>query len=284
MKKKIILILSMLSLLVCIFAVSVSASELAFVCPDEFDVTSANYNGSFSYNSSEEYEGFNGRLYYLSMYNSDLGAEVYFFEPNSFKSLVDFLLSKDGDATYQEWFSYCESIYNDSNSTKDQVCYAWGSYSAENSFLNEAYFNKLYNYKPITAENLTDEYNKGKTDGVTEFKSSEEYTTALDTKYQAGISDFKDSAEYKSSLNNAESNGYTLGMSAGKEAFKASDEYQNALDNQYTLGFNDGTVSAEENVQANVFGILFGVAGIGLLALSIVFVIFSAKKKVRSKR
>lgn len=280
MKKKIILILSMLSLLVCIFAVSVSASELAFVCPDEFDVTSADFNGHFTYSSSNEYEGFNGRIYYFTV-STDEG-EVYFFEPNSFTSFVHFLLKKDCDATYQEWFTYCENVYNGSND--EPLCSAWGGYSAEYSYLNEAYFNKLCNYKPITAENLSTEYNKGKTDGVTEYKESEEYTTALETKYQAGISDFKDSAEYKSSLNNAESNGYTLGMSADKEAFKASDEYQNALDNQYTLGFNDGTVSAEENAQPNVFGILFGVAGIGLLALSIVFVIFSAKKKVHSKR
>lgn len=281
MKKKIILILSMLALCVCVFAISVSAnapsidemSGMVYAQVVISNDSSVNYGKVLL--SLFDSASIEGTFVNTAVLNEVIKYDLNFSDIQQkglYNTLVDFGIeitnTRAGD-----YSSDIELIFNNIESFID--------YSYSNGITE---FKSSEEYTTTLSTKYDEGIAQGKIDGVTEYKESEEYTTALDTKYQAGVNDFKDSAEYKSSLNNAESNGYTLGMSAGKEAFKASDEYQNVLENQYTLGFNDGTVSAEENAQPNVFGILFGVAGIGLLALSIVFVIFSAKKKVRSKR
>lgn len=140
----------MLSILACVFAVSVSASEITFICQDEYELSflTGDY---YSFTNSSEYDGLPGRLNFINCGN------IYAFEPNSFKTFVDFHLNKNGDSTYQEWYEFCSNKVDEG--TSDNVLMTW-YYEADNCYLNESFFNKVYNYKPVTHDDVNAGMNK----------------------------------------------------------------------------------------------------------------------------
>lgn len=285
MKKKIILVLSMLSLLVCIFAVSVSASDLNLFSPNDTELV-----GHVMINMGETvFTDENGIEHVLRVFqatSSEMSDTYFAVDPSEFQTWIFNVFEKE-DVSYEEFFEFKESANTDPDfGLKEDLTFIsyWGYESAVKG-MNEDYFNRLMSYKKISQEDLTSQYNQGKTDGVTEYKESEEYTTALETKYQAGLNDFKESEEYSTALENAESDGYIAGTIEGVAAYKLSEEYNNALKDKYTTGYNDGVESVENTEGgSNVLGIVFGSVGIGVVVLAIFCGIMALRKRPKVRR
>ena len=144
-------------------------------------------------------------------------------------------------------------------------------------------------------------YAQGEIDGLTEYKSSEEYTTALNNKYSIGytegIESFKASDEYFTALYNASVNGvteyknskeyatildekylsgYSQGSVEGVTLYKASDEYANILQGKFDEGYD---FASDDASGVDWLGLAFGAFGIFVIFLVFFVGIKSSKKK-----
>ena len=233
MKKKIILMLCVFALFVCVFAISVSASEYVFITSD---------GGSISGNVSVDMSSFNDVVIWFVTYDNGLA-----FSPYDFKLFVTEVIGEN--ATYSQWFSYC-----DANSAGSESIFTHWAYDSD--ILNEAYFNKLYYYEaPPTEEDLQAKYIEGYNEGVNNFKSSEAYKNELELEYNSGLID-------------------------GKNKYIASNEYEAALESEYDKGYE-----AAEQIEKNGSGLNWLVASLLLiLPGGIVLLIFSHVRKKKRKR
>ncbi len=290
MKKKIILILSMLTLCVSLFAISVSATSVEYM--DSFfsngwdDMTSKSH-GSFEYVTITK-ENISFNIFTVDDMSSDW---CVVSNIEAFKELC-------AGMTWDEYVSFCQNDLALTD-TYFNIAIFNGIYTVFDYFMN---YEVTLTYEQgktdgVTEYKSSEEYTtalttkydegvaQGKIDGVTEYKESEEYTTALETEYQAGVSDFKESEEYSTALENAESDGYLAGTTEGVAAYKLSEEYNNTLKEKYTTGYNDGVESVENTESgSNILGIVFGSVGIGLVVLAILCGIMALRKRPRARR
>lgn len=133
-----------------------------------------------------------------------------------------------------------------------------------------------------SADDLQAKYDEGKVAGATEYKSSEEYATALNNKYSAGytegIESFKSSEEYTTVLNSKYNDGFVNGTAEGALAYTKSDAYKTALADKYDEGYDDGFVEGEAQFDIAPF---IGVISImALISIGIVIVCWVRKKRV----
>ncbi|MBQ2809673.1 MAG: hypothetical protein IJF11_02140 [Clostridia bacterium] len=130
-------------------------------------------------------------------------------------------------------------------------------------------------------------YAQGETDGVTEYKESEEYTSALNNKYSTGyaegIESFKASTAYTDALDLQYSNGKVAGVTE----FKNSIAFANALKAEYEEGYDAGVLDTQgvntKNETTKLISILIGVAGFGILFMAVLSAVGAFKKR-RAKR
>lgn len=141
--KKSFLVIGIIAVLSVMFVVTVSADGYDFVSNGE----SYEYDSNYQYLSSSDYYGGTQLYYYES-------GPYYAVQPIPFQQIVNYCLS-DTTVSYENWQMYCMEHMND---TGDSFLQYWGE---EYSGLDEDYFNKLYNYKEITEEDLVTEFNKG---------------------------------------------------------------------------------------------------------------------------
>lgn len=146
--KKIFLTIAIIALLSLTFVFAVSASEYDFIASADNSVGSDLVSlslKSFAFDPSGDGSGlaFN--------YLTDDQYECFYIRPVDFKKAVLFI--QGGLSSYSDFQAGCESIFNISyvsDATK-HFCNLWmnGYYGCD-----EAYFNKLIDYKEITQEEL----------------------------------------------------------------------------------------------------------------------------------
>ena len=153
-------------------------------------------------------------------------------------------------------------------------------------FLNEESFNFFYNYDLLTEEEYNTSIEQSKTEGVEEYKSSDEYTTILNTQYSTGysqgeadgVTEFKSSDEYSATLNAKYNDGFVNGTAEGALAYTKSDAYKTALADKYDEGYDDGFVEGEAQFDIAPF---IGVISImALISIGIVIVCWVRKKRI----
>ena len=137
-----------------------------------------------------------------------------------------------------------------------------------------------------SADDLQAKYDEGKVAGATEYKSSEEYTTILNTQYSTGysqgeadgVTEFKSSDEYSATLNAKYNDGFVNGTAEGALAYTKSDAYKTALADKYDEGYDDGFVEGEAQFDIAPF---IGVISImALISIGIVIVCWVRKKRI----
>ena len=283
MKKKFILIFSMVALVVCLFALSISASTYFYGLDsvDGFPVDDA-YVNSWTANNMFEGEvrsevdyffGF-GTLY---LGNNGPSEGVYVFYVSNIDDLHEYLVSKDID-TFEDFSNLPNIMYDDGLipffEEED------GTIIPVGDFINGYFENdkeNLWNaYQSYLEEISAPTYEQGKTDGVTEYKTSNEYYGELNKQYvqgkTEGVEAYKNSSEYKNAMNAK----YSTGLADGKANYIESDEYEEALQAEYD--------KALDEAQSEKLGTtLLSVVGSTLLGVGIVWVFnrFSSKRKRR---
>ena len=143
----------MCALLVCLFVISASATD--FVSnKDNYSFTQ--YTGPSLYYT----QNYNGKTCFMIHVSDDSQSDVFFVPAKQFQEFVSSVLT---EVSYENWFSFCgENYKDDDNTTVDYFLEYW--YNVD-SILNEEYFNKLMNYKTVTEEDLSVQYNQGLEDG-----------------------------------------------------------------------------------------------------------------------
>ena len=295
MKKKLILILSMVALLVCVFAISVNADD--FNSPFASEIVTVNlptyymtYDGSFDISPAmilnESYELIT--YFYL-------GGHTFHYNDGSNDFVQNSILQyPDSDGEIQEVYdmklikAYLESKdvvdFNSFNVWRKNIesCGPFDDFLI--STVTEEIYEKMFIFKEssvITEEDLIAQYNQGKTDGVNEFKESDDYTGALLTEYTSGHADgynaYKESNEYQSALETQ----YKLGSSTGVKNFIESEEYSNALKAEYDNGFEAATAEQEQEGAINILTTVLGISGALVLILLGVYFFMGKKGKKR---
>lgn len=284
MKKKLILILSMVVLCVSLFAISASAVSMDFISTKTTNV----------YEEIEDYECVCGRF----VYSTDSGSTVickldyiYFrtkdsndyisFIPAQFKKFVNTMMNSD-NVSFSEFISFINSCddmtlsnFGDGNALENLKSEYYG--------FNENYYNKIYFGEPvITQEDLSAKYEEGKTAGVTEYETEtlpglitaakaeavEDYeANTLPGLISEAVSDHKMSDEHKAELD--------AQLAASEELGKQSG-YLLGHSDGYDEGFADGEA---ENKNGAPIAIVACLAI--LLPLVIAALIISSKKKKR---
>ncbi len=278
MKKKIILIFSLIILSVCIFAFSSSASEFDFVInPDSILDSFSGGVGSFQYNSVQyniPSDDYYYEMYYFTFYTS-IGDTGYSIQPIGFKRLVDHICNTVDNCTYEQFLNAC-IVQNENFSST--FYYDWINSSSN---CDEEFFNKLYYYSEIDETDLTEKFNEGlaqgKIDGVTEFKTTDEYKSQYTNGYTAGITYFKTSDEYAETLELERQ----IGQAEGKNNYLGSVEYKAALKKEYNNGYDTATSELEKKQTKESLGVILGSCGIVVLTLLVVYFLMSRKKHRR---
>lgn len=168
MKKKLILILSMVALLVCVFAISASASSMDFVSTkttDDYEEIEAGclQTGTIEYSTDVGLTVI-CKLDYLYISTTDSNDYVSFI-PAQFKNFVNTLLNSD-NVSFSEFISFVstcdESSLYDSGSGLSTI-------KSQVLGFDENYYNKIYfGETVITQEDLTAKYEEGKTAGYSD--------------------------------------------------------------------------------------------------------------------
>lgn len=301
MKKKLILILSMVVLCVSLFAIGVSAD-------------------SFTVNNLEVVT-YDLPSYFVDPYLAEIEPMIMFKNDGYFEApMVNGYTFYYNDGSYSEYIDYIEfSYYTINNSpcycynfkilkayleTKDVVDFSsfnvWRKQLEVNgpledllvNTIDEELYNELFTFEdnPTYSEaDLTAKYNEGynegytlgKTDGVNEFKESDDYTGALLAEYTSGHADgynaYKESNEYQSALETQ----YKLGSSTGVKNFIESEEYSNALQAEYDNGFEAATAEQEQEGAINILTTVLGISGALVLILLGVYFFMGKKGKKR---
>lgn len=263
MKKKIILILSMCALLVCLFVISASASSFSIYTDTEFTILSSDFqlnSVNFCYDSVNDF--WLGQVLAYST-TSEYISGIIVINPFSFKSYLNSF------NTLEDLHTYANDNYESSTSLTGYL-----------ASLTEDQFNYYRNYTEITQEDLTVQYNQGKTDGVTEYKESEEYSNVLSTQYNQGktdgVAEFKDSKAYETVLAVERS----IGASEGVANYLDSTEYADTLQAEYDKGYDD----AESEKASNMLGTALGSIGIVVFVLLGVWLWLTLSKKKKRRR
>ena len=296
MKKKIILILSIVAVVTCLFAMSVSASN--YVDFDSVDLINMDCSPMLQVYSSKkcDYCGF------VSSHDEEFGL-VYISADGSYSCgflNIEFwhsLLTEHGVDSVDEFGELSYELVDD-----ERICECSSGLSYQIGSECLSYF---IVYEKYLAELNAPTYEEGKIDGVTEYKTSNEYTNTLNEKYVEGKADgmleYKASSEYFNELNQK----YTEGKTEGVTVYKNSTEYKNTLSAKYSTGFADGKanyVESEEYTEAmqlkydegfeagtneaqtdKLGTTLLSIVGSSLLGLGIVWVVkrFTSKNKRR---
>ena len=299
MKKKILLILSMCALLVCLFVISASATVVTYESiSDSFGDDNPTGTERTAYFGEINYGNIpNGNFVFCHGESSDSCFFVTIFDIEAFQF-------RYSGKSFSDFVDEIMTLYN-SNSNEYQYLYKF--YSAVSSEAYDFFINWSSYTGGFTQEDLTTQYNQGKTDGVTEFKESEEYTNILSSKYEEGKTDgaeafkssdeysqelqaeytkgygvgyeaYKDSAEYESALNTQ----FNLGSSTGVKNYLESEEYSNALQNEYDNGYEAATTEDNQKRAKNMLGTALGISGALIIVLLCVY--FFVGRKARKRR
>ena len=264
MKKKIVLILSIMAIAICIFALTISASNYLDI--SEFDVDIDNYY-SITF-----------------LMNVDMDCTCEGFSPTEVFGLVEFYIGDGyiyGFVNVEFWHLLFQNL---NIKTEEDFNSILLPYLIENSYLcncSSLYSTLLYGSSLAevlkTYENYVRELNRptyedGHRDGY-----NEGHKFGYDIGYGAGLiegeTEFKESVEYQNSLDIAR----TEGRSEGKMEFVNSKEYANALSIEYDKGFQDG-INDDSVETSDVIGMALGVGLIAALAI-ICIMAFSKKKR-----
>lgn len=272
MKKKIILMLTMCALLVCLFVISASADELVLVGLSDNPSLAGRYAAhtiAYSDGPDSSYE-----LQVHCYMAGDMLESAYYINPYEFQKWCKDVSGKE-NLSYDEFKTYMSA-------SSDEGLYSVAGYWSNDLYgFNEEFFNTLYNYKSITQEDLTAQYNQGKTDGAEAFKSSDEYSQELQAEYTkgygVGYEAYKDSAEYESALNTQ----FKIGSSTGVKNYIESEEYSNALQAEYDNGYEAATSENEQKEAKNMLGTALGISGALLIVLLCVYFFVGRKAKKR---
>lgn len=283
MKKKFILIFSMLALVACLFALSVSASNYSygFDVPEDtyiYSISGTGFVGTNSANDSEgTVEGFDF-LFGFSQCSIEFtnGETKYAFIIYNIEAFHEFVVSHNidskeeflclNDILVQEKLIPYEEDGDEILPSNSMFYYAWQS---SNQYLFDV-------YNTYVSELNTPTYEQGKTDGVTEYKTSNEYYAELNKQYAQGktegVTAYKSSSEYTNAMNAK----YATGLADGEANYIESDEYEEALQAEYDKGLSEA--------QADKLGTtLLSIVGSTLLGVAVVWLInrFSSKRRRR---
>lgn len=184
--------------------------------------------------------------------------------------------------TYVEESSEGEYVY--SGLTGDERSNIYYFLMDLNSGFDELFLEAL-NYSEITSENLDERYETGKTEGVTEYKESEEYTTVINNSYSngysIGVSEYKESTEFTTLLKAKYNDGFVAGTAEGALSYVKSEAYKTALSDEYDKGYDDGFTEGES--QINVAPLIGGVLIICAFSLPSVILHVVNMRKFKKK-
>ncbi|MBQ4509346.1 MAG: hypothetical protein II984_01360 [Clostridia bacterium] len=277
MKKKIILICTLFLMCVFVFSLSASASKYDFILSDESVFASSAESSASGYFESVPYQLPSDSYYYdfnYFTYYSSSGDSCFAMQPAAFQEFVDYICSTNGTANFVDFQAAC-AVQNETFGTTFYELWI----NASNSF-NEALFNKLYFYDEITDEDLqlkyTEGHTQGKIDGVAEFKTTEEYKGQYTTGYADGINNFKETELPEMLLLERE-----IGQAEGKDIYMASEEYSNVLEAEYDNGYEAASTEQDRKQMQNNLGAILGTCGVIVIALSVVYLVVSRKKRKR---
>ena len=276
MKKKIILMCALVVMCLCIFAISASASSFDFVSNGDYEIK---FDNDVSVNTvTYEKNDVISTFHVLSV--TDVNYNIcYYIQPIEFKEFCDTIFNKQ-NLTFLEFSNFFRE--NSEYVKEDCSIISYFSFSDDGyNGYDESFFNKLYYYRDITEEDLESKYStgysdgltQGKIDGVTEFKTTEEYKSQYTTGYTEGVSNFKSSEEYKEALLLEKQ----IGQAEGKSLYLESEEYENALQAEYDNGYDTAVKDQSKAEFKTEFVTLIGSLGLIILVLSVIFV-FSGKK------
>lgn len=234
--------LSMMALLVCVFAVSVSAGDFF-----GFDDLS-NYDASSSENIVfvTSTKILNPADYTYSDFDSSAGRFGIVYITGPYKTV--------GFININKWHELLTKDNNvvENSSEFDELVSSWADGSIlplDDSWFNtevSSYRDELFElYQKYIAEISAPTYEDGKTDGVTEYKASEEYENTISEAEQNAIDGYKSSTEYNAVLQGE----YNRGKDEAVEAYKSSTAYKNALDIKYSTGLADGKANYIESAE-----------------------------------
>ena len=209
MKKKILLILSMSALLVCLFVISASATVVTYESiSDSFGDDNPTGTERTAYFGEINYGNIpNGNFVFCHGESSDSCFFVTIFDIEAFQF-------RYSGKSFSDFVDEIMTLY-DSNSYEYQYLYKF--YSAVSSEVYDFFINWSSYTGGFTQEDLTAQYNQGKTDGVNEYKESEEYTNILSSKYEDG-----------------KESGYNEGYSKGM--FDFAQEEKDLIEGYYSQG------------------------------------------------
>ena len=280
MKKKFILIFSLIILSVCIFAFSSSASN--YYNFNNLDLSSMNtiYSNMYSLSSDCDNNQFVSSLGYdLSFVSFD------FYNTNN----SDFSLYSWGLLNCENWQKYIED-HNISNYDEFYLSFDkgielgyWQDGFSFYYYLGGGYATQdLWNcYQGWLAEQNAPTYEdgiaQGKIDGVTEFKGTEEYKSQYTTGYTDGINNFKET-ELPEMLALEKQ----IGQAEGKSIYLASEEYADVLKAEYDNGYNAATNENDKTQIKNSLGVIVGSCGLVVIFL-LAFYFMTSKKKYKRR-
>ncbi len=273
MKKKFILIFSLIILSVCIFAFSSSASNYFDI--SDIDLTNID-SSSFYFYSSIEYD-----------FNSTLGYELSFCSFYVYGSDCSFYIW--GLLNCENWQTFIEthninSSLELSNAVKRGVDLGYWSDSSYIYYFvsDDTNADDIWNcYQNWLAEKNAPTYEdgiaQGKIDGVTEFKSTEEYKSQYTTGYTDGINNFKETELPEMLLLEKQ-----IGQAEGKNIYLASEEYADVLKAEYDNGYNAATNENDKTQIKNSLGVIVGSCGLVVIFL-LAFYFMTSKKKYKRR-
>lgn len=190
MKKKLILMLSIMAIAVCMFSLTVSATNAVYLSGD--------YLSGSLFDLSEGNSDYNFRFLGENTASDDFILVLY---------NVEEFLSFAGTKTAQEIKDYFSSLYNELGSS------IYNNYS---NISLEAY-EYFLNYSVVSEDDLTQQYNNGFSEGIEYFKTSTEYETTLNNKYvlgqKEGVANYLKSDDYTNALDAEYDAGYNQGVS-----------------------------------------------------------------------
>ena len=253
MKKKIILILSIMAIAICVFALAVSASDYYVEMNGSFSSShsssvSGNYYNVHCYVSDTE-------DYFESTLGYDFGiVEIYLYDSEIRNILLVNIenwhrfFTEKNITTLEEFNDYIPIAVEKNEFPNESLC----------SFIPylELYDEHIWNgYCAYVEEINQPTYEDGLAEGAAEYKKSYEYLSSLDL-------------------------ARTEGRSEGKMEFVKSKEYANALSNEYDRGLQDGLNENSGMEITDIVGMLLSLA-MFLIPVFVLWRIFGKRKKNR---
>ncbi|MBP3323795.1 MAG: hypothetical protein J6M16_06350 [Clostridia bacterium] len=320
MKRKIKLLILTLSVVAMLFAFAISSSASNYVNFDDFVIlpnahidtySVLNTNKLFDSSSPEEF-GYDtiscssgSNIYYAyAFYNIEYW-DTLFTAYNvqsaedllAFKSkLVELNFISGEDLDWDNFFNNADVYYNlylSYKSSGEEKFTQADIDSAVTEATKDMYTQTQFDEAKATGVSeykASSEYatalEQASANGVTVYKDSEEYKTALSTKYTtgydegkiAGVENYKSSEEYSTILNTKYNDGFVAGTAEGALAYTKSDAYKTAMADKYDEGYDDGFVEGE--AQFDIAPFIGAISIMALISIGIVIVCWVRKKRV----